>query len=226
MAVIDLPSGIFRPRDATFFLRWTTRTAGRRISDGQEQIASAGYAVWEIEYTLGMEFDQTRIKQFEAAISSLRGRANIARISVCDPFKFGAKVSPAQQPWSDGTWFTDGTGWLDDSGAVQAMTTTQDTAAGATAIWLELTNPVRLPLRAGDMFSVNDFLYRVTAVGSDGFHKIEPQIRTPFPAGTQIQTDPPRIKVRLASDDQGRRGREMLRWGQPITLTFVEAFER
>ncbi len=225
MAVIDLPCEIMRPRDASFFLRWTTRSAGRRLSDGQEQITSPGYAVWEVEYSLGLEFNQTRIKQFEAAISSLRGRSNIARVCVCDPFRYGAKVSPTQQPWSDGTWFSDGTGWV-DAGTVQAMTTTQPAVAGDTAIWLALTNPVRPALRVGDMFSVNDFLYRVTAVGSNGFHRIEPPIRTPFPVGTTIQTDPPMVRVRLATDDQGRRGREFLRWGQPVTVSFVEAFER
>ena len=94
MAVITPPPGVLRPRDATFFLRWTSRSAGRRLSDGQEQIVSPGYAVWQIDYALPATFDGDMLRRFEVFIRELRGRTNPAALTVCDPYRYGAAVSP------------------------------------------------------------------------------------------------------------------------------------
>lgn len=223
--LIILPCDLMRPRDATFFINWTTKSAGRRMSDGQEQVLDKGYGYWQVDYSLPLEFSQDRIKQFEAAISMLRGRRNIARICVCDPFRYGKRVSPAQQPFSDGTWFSDGTGWSDGS-QVEQMRLSADAPAGAQVVFFQLTQPTRIPLRVGDMFSVKGFLYRVVDANATGWTRIEPPLRAAIPADTVVATDPAYIRVRLADDQQGRRAREMLRWGQPVTVSFVEAFER
>ncbi len=39
-------------------------------------------------------------------------------------------------------------------------------------------------------------------------------------------TDPPRFYGRFIDDMQGQRTREMLKWGQSITISFIEAFDR
>ena len=223
MAVITPPAGVLRPRDATFFPRWTTRTAGRRLSDGQEQIVSPGYCIWQIDYAIPATFDGEMVRKFEVFIRELRGRANIAALTVCDPYRYGAKVSPMQEPWSDGTWFTDGTGFVSAAGGVHPLAVTIPVAAGATTLRTDFANPTRPRLRPGDYFSAEGRLYAVQNSSQDGWVRFEPPARQAIPAGAVLQTDAPVIHARLADDDQGRRARELLRWGAPVTLSFVEA---
>lgn len=222
--IISPPAGVLRPRDATFFLRWTNRSSGQSLA-GHDQIVTTNSAVWQVEYTIAAAFDESRIKAFEAFIRSLHGMANIAALKVCDPYRYGAKVSPLQQQWSDGTWFSDGTGWTDGA-AVQPLIVTQAAAAGANTIRVGLTDPVRPALRVGDYFSVNGWLYGVQSSASDGTVTFEPAARASIPVGTTLTTDPPVIYARLSDDDQGKRAREVLRWGASITLSFIEAFDR
>lgn len=223
MAVITPPPGVLNPRDATFFLRWTSRTAGRRLSDGQEQIVSPGYATWQIDYALPTTFDGDMMRQFEVFIRELRGRSNAAALTVCDPYRYGSRVSPLQQPWSDGTWFSDNTGFIAPGSSTHPLVVTIPVAVGATTLRTDFFNPTRPRLRADDFFSVAGRLYAVQNSTQDGWVRFEPPAREVIPAGATLKTDAAVIHARLADDDQGKRAREMLRWGAPVTLSFEEA---
>ncbi|MFN3315104.1 MAG: hypothetical protein ACK46Q_16835, partial [Hyphomonas sp.] len=64
---------------------------------------------------------------------------------------------------------------------------------------------------------------RDVATGSVRF---EPMLRAALPAGTILETARPVIYARFASDNEGKRGRGLMNHAEPVTLSFVEAFDR
>lgn len=223
--IIDWPCNMRRVH-AEYFLRWTTRSVGMSLA-GHEQIVAPNAAVWEVSVTFPREFNQQDVKDFEVKVSQMRGRYNVADLCICDPYKYGSDVSPAQVAFSDGTWFTDGTGFADASSGTAVMETTAAASAGDNALSVDLAGPPVIPaFRRGDMFSVNGFLYRVTAAFPGGIVNFEPPLREAIPSGTALQTDPPNFYGRFATDEEGRRMREFLKWGEQVTVRFVEAFDR
>lgn len=222
MEIIEWPCDLLRPINIGFHLRAVTRGAGTSIT-GRPQITAPGIQYWQIVMDLPRQFDGEKIRQMEALVARMEGRANIARLCLCDPYKYGARRSPAQQPWSDGTWFSDGTGFTDGTASHQ-LVVDRSCEAGGNTLRVSLTDPVVPPLRPGDMFSHEGRLYRVTESWGPGWTRFAPRARAPIPAGAALQTDPPQILARFASDDEGARMREMLRWGGAVTLTFEEAF--
>lgn len=223
-SIIDWPCSMRRVH-AEYFLRWTNRSAGFSLA-GHEQIVTPNAAVWEVSVTFPRTFSGDDLKAFEAKVSQMRGRTNIADLCICDPYKYGHDVSPRQTPFSDGTWFSDGTGFAELSGT-NAVIASLDRPAGATTVHVDLVGPPSIPrFRVGDMFSVSGFLYRVVSSNAAGVVAIEPPLRRPITAGTALRTDPPNFYGRFATDDQGRRMREYLKWGEQVTVNFVEAFDR
>ncbi|MEG4645197.1 hypothetical protein BDE18_0414 [Paracoccus pantotrophus] len=223
--VIAWPCSLTRPMDVSYFIQWTSRDAGANLA-GVAQVLAPSMGAWRVDITIPRDFDGTRVKELEALVSEMRGRYNVANLCICDPYKYGPRVSPVQTPFSDGTWFSDGTGFTDPAAGTQPLLTSAVVAAGDNELYVDLTNPVRPSLRIGDMFSVNGFLYRVVRRNSAGWVKFEPSARRPIAAGTALTTNPPRFFGRFVDDMQGQRTREMLKWGQSITISFIEAFDR
>lgn len=225
VAIIAWPCGLLRPQAVGVFLRPFSRSAGMSLT-GNEQVLTSGASRWEVTIDLGQQFDRDIVRQFEVLVGQMQGRKNIASICICDPYKYGAKRAPLQQPWNDGTYFSDGTGWIAPSGGVQPLVVSAGCAAGATTITVGLTNPTRPAPEPGDYFSTSGWLYRVVSVTSGGIVTFHPAARRAIAAGVALATDPPRIYAHFADDDQGRRMRKFGRWGADLSLTFVEAFDR
>jgi len=223
--LIEWDCDLIRKLDVSYFIQWGSRDAGANLA-GVPQIITPNMGIWRVDLTLPREFDGTRVKQFEALVSQMRGRYNVANICICDPYKYGVQVSPRQWPYDDGTWFTDGTGFVDPASGVQQMVLSAAAAVGANQLYVTLTDPVRPSLRVGDMFSANGFLYRVVARNGSGWVKFEPSLRTNINEGSPLVLNPPRFYGRFIDDMQGQRTREMLKWGQQITVSFIEAFDR
>lgn len=223
--LIDWPCALMRPLDVSYFIQWTTRDAGANLN-GIPQVIAPSMGVWRVDITIPRDFDGARVKQLEAKVSEMRGRYNVANICICDPYRYSAAVSPVQAPFGDGTWFSDGTGFVDDGAGLEPMVSTAPVAAGANFINVGVTEPTRPIFRLGDMFSVNGFLYRVVGANAAGLVRFEPSAREAIPAGTALQTDPPHFHGRFIDDGQGQRPREFLRWGAGMTLSFIEAFDR
>lgn len=212
-------------RDTDFFLKWTTRSAGRLLA-GHEQIVGVNAAVWEVSLTFARTFNGDRLRRFEALVARMRGRQNVAALCVCDPYRYGPRVAPQQWPHDDGTWFSDGTGYADGpTGAMQPLLASAPAAVGATSVSVGLTNPVRPNLRIGDMFSRSGFLYRTVGVAGSVV-QFEPPLRRAIAVDDALTTNPPKFFGRFATDDEGRRVRENLKWGAQVTVNFVEAFDR
>ena len=223
--LISWGGGVLRPLDVSYFIQWTSRDAGANLA-GVPQILAPQMGVWRVDITIPREFDGTRLKTIEALVSRMRGRFNVADLTICDPYRYGAAVSPRQYGFDDGTWFDDGTGYTDGTGGVQPMVTTAAASAGDTVLYVDLDNPKVPSLRVGDMFSSNGFLHRVVARNGTGWVRFEPSLRANLALGATLTTDPPHFYGRFVDDMQGQRTRELLKWGQSITLSFVEAFDR
>ena len=224
MALIDWPAEQFRMSMTSYHIDWTSRSAGRGLS-GHEQVISSGTGAWRFRFGLIIEPDSDRLKRFEALVSEMRGRLNTAVIPLYDRFAYDAALSPAQERWQDQTWFADTTGFTDGR-SVEPMITTTDTAAGASELSVALSDPARPSFRVGDLFSVQGFVYRVVRRNAGGWVKVEPSLRAAIPAGTTLQTDPPVAYAKFATDGEGERARDLLSWGEPVTLTFIEEFDR
>ena len=169
--VIPWPEGIIRPRDVDYFLRPYNRGAGRGLSRA-EQVLSPGISQWHITCDTGHEFDGARLRQFETLVTRMRGRQNIAALPICDPYRHRSALSLVSEPWSDGTFFTDGTGWA-GTGAAIPVALTADAEAGDTTITVTISGD---PLEAPDFFSINGWLHRIVSV--DGAEvEFEPPLR-------------------------------------------------
>lgn len=223
MAVIAWRRELLRHVRASYFLQNRTRSAGVGLT-GQEQIVSPRSAYWAVRLDLPAQFDGRLMKEFEGLVAAMEGRANIAEFSMCDPLRYGPKVSPRQEPFSDGTWFTDDTGFVTDG--THPLTLTALAAKGSRSLTVGLSNPARPALRIGDEFSYDFFLYRVTAADAAGNVTVAPRLRSDVPAGAVLITDPPVVRMRFATDGEGQRMRDYLRFGAPVALNFVEAFDR
>jgi len=213
----------FNVVDVDYFLKFQTRSSGIALS-GQSQVAATGASHWQVRIGLSFDGDETAVKMFEALTASAQGRSSVIRLPLLDPYAFDSGVSPRQEPFSDGTWFGDDTGFL--ATGTHPVDVASEAPIGATSLTVNLSGPSRPHFRVGDYFSFDDFLYRVTDANSSGAVRFLPRLRSTIPSGAVLETDPPHIRVRFASDDEGRRKRKLGRFGIPITLNFVEAFER
>ena len=223
--VIEWPSDLLPVVDASYFIRTTTRSAGRGLS-GSEQIIASDIGTWVVSLSFAAEFNGERLRRFEAQVAMMRGRLNAALLPICDPYRYGARVAPFQEPWSDQTFFSDDTGWSREGAGVQPLIVSANAGIGATSLTVSLTGPRRPSMRVGDFFSHGGWLYRVVRRNDAGWMRIEPPLRAPIASGQVLTTDPPVWRCKFASDDEGLRMRELLRFGSPVTLNFVEDFDR
>lgn len=223
MTLITWPSEHFRLTLTSYHIDWTSRGAGVGIS-GHEQVISSGTGVWRFVFALAIEPSPDRLRRFEALVSRMRGRLNTAVIPLYDAYAYNASVSPLQEPYSDGTYHTDGTGWISGT-TVHPLIVTAAALAGGTQITVGLTVPTRPALRVGDLFSHNGFTYRVVS-RTGGVTQFEPPARAAIPIGATIGTAPVTIRAKFATDGEGERARGLLSYGEPITMTFVEDFDR
>lgn len=225
MAVIEWPAGLLRMSMTSYFIDWQSRSAGRGLS-GHEQIISSGTGAWRLRFGLVLEHDAGRLRRFEALVSEMRGRLNTAAIPLYDRFAYNETVSPRQQPYGDTTFHTDGYEFSAVGRGVEPLLTSAAASAGASQITVNLETPRRPSFQVGDLFSVNGWLHRVVRRNDAGWVKIEPPLRQAVPLGTVLQTAPPIVHAKFATDGEGERARDLLSWGEPVTLTFVEDFDR
>lgn len=223
--IIDWPCDVIRPVNMSLHLRTFDRTAGVSLT-GSEQVVAAPVKRWELTLDIPRDFEIRRSRELEALVMQMEGRKNVANLCICDPFRYEGVPGRGSEPWADGTYFTDGTGWIDGDKDSQGVEVKTGCAAGATSMALNITDPVQPRMLAGQLFSYNGFLYRVYSNAGGGVINFMPAARRPIPTGAFLETNPPRFYARFASADHGVRTREYLKWGGALSLSFVEAFDR
>lgn len=222
MEILDLPP--VRLIRQTVFLRRQCRTAGTSLIGVPHRVGN-GIKRWEVGIEIAPDWESPRIKEFEAFVSRL-DCSTIIRLPVFDAFGYDAARSPAQQAWSDGTWWNDGYGWVDDNPPVSPIVVTTGAAAGASQLNINVTAPKIPGFHKGDYFSHDGFLYHVIGRTDDGWVRFAPAARRAIPVGATLKTDPAVFYAYPNGDDFGQRGRGLLSIAPSISLNFVEAFDR
>lgn len=225
MAVIEWPREQFRLTRTMFHIEWESRSAGRGLS-GHEQIISSGIGRWNFRFLLKLENDINRLKRFESLVSQMRGRLNSANIPILDQWGYNSQLSPRTDPFSDGTFFTDGGGFSNPGVGINGFLVVGDTPAGSDVLTVSRRSATQPWLRIGDRFSRNGWIHQVVRTNNEGWNRIEPPLRQAFNDGVPIFTDPPYARVKFATDNEGQRARVIRGLGEAVELNFVEDFDR
>lgn len=171
------------------------------------------------------ELGPTKWQGKAAWFSLLEGESNYFRISDpmrCAPAYNRVKANkPAPAQWGDGTWFTDGTGWVE--GAVPEYATVAEDAqrgdewlviAGLPASISELFSPGDLfEIRPNGMATTTSMLHEISTIGhsdEDGRSavRIRPRLRQNIAAGDQVVFAYPQAVMQLVDADQALISRD------------------
>lgn len=235
MRVIDLDPGLLRRAHENFWLDLDEVSPGAGL-DGREQVVFSENRRWIGQ----LDFVRLRADGLRAAQvvgDQLRGRVNHLRVTLCNPGLFRPRTSgaaflealgvPAEDIargyllHAEGAGFDGGTGFALPEFADPVVA--QDALAGVSQITLE--GMMGLLLVPGSFFSVDDFLYRVEA-NAEGVVQFNPPLRQAVQAGAVAEVVFPKVRVRLAEKSDWRPFGEYLRFGQPMRVNVVEAFDR
>jgi len=202
MTVFAYWPNILRPGQVSPNIVAFTRTGGKSLGGIERPIRSdRGY--WSIALQQIALYDGETRRAWNALRSSLNGRAGLVSIPVWSDdsaaFPDGASASP-DLPHSDGTFFSDGTGYLGTPAIEIRMNTLA--SIGATVVALRVVRAG--PDIAGTRFSYNSALYEIgqpiSISGAVWQVPVFPSLRAAIPADALLECDRPRCLVRLASD--------------------------
>ena len=227
-------------RDLTFFgqnfwISQSTGSSGRGL-DGRQQVLFSENRFWIGRIDLPT-YTGGDIRKAQVIGDQLRGRANILRVHVrnigtpvfhgdLSEFLTSVGVSDAVQAhghedYSDGTHFTDGTGFALPSPNDPVAQYGADTGS----VLLILDGYLGRHLAVGAFFSHQDFLYRVEA-NDDGRITFNPPLRRSVLAGDVIEVSDPKIRVRLSDDAGWEPYAEAYRRTSRMQIDVEEVFER
>jgi len=162
------------------------------------------------------KFNQVFLKDDDAAqtFSAIRmaARGGVTVLTVPRPTKFqpwpvvdGVQITPSNIPHSDGSFFSDGSGYTQK--IIDVVTVG---AAAFRDVNLTMSLIFCGPLRSGESFSImhsaQDWrVYEIMSVEIDGdgnsFVEFDPPLREAVADGTEIEFDQPRCTMRLSSTD-------------------------
>lgn len=167
--------------------------------------------------------DRKSTIEIQTFISKLEGPVNPVRIH--DWWRLFPVQLTAQgfNPWSDGTFFDDGSGWA-ASGYSPLVSAFAD--RGAKTISTDAWPVSTKVMKRGDIFGVNGFMYEVTidaksdAAGATSL-TFQPGLRESVADGDFIRLYRVNCRMRLMSDAEAAINRS-LSLGNPFTLSFME----
>lgn len=185
---------------------------------GSHKAASLGQ-VWVADLTFGNRHEDFA-REMQGFLSMLEGPVNPVRLF--DWWREGPILLSDVEPWSDGTLFDDGTGWLDGL----ALKLIQNVAKGSRVFVVDGFPVSAEVLRRGDLIGLQGYLYEVrygVTSNADGEAAItvQPGARLGGAIGDPVSTFRPTVPMRLASDSDASMYRA-LNVGEGFTLRFVE----
>ncbi|MDD2870240.1 hypothetical protein [Neomegalonema sp.] len=211
-ALLEWPVRLLRHTKLTVAPEPFTRSAGVSLS-GREQIVGSLAMRWRLDFDLAAAPPEIA-REWPGWVTAMQGRLRRALIPLDHHLLYDLR--DAMEPYSDGDFFADGTGFIYRG----AVTFTEVLAAGAASALIE--TPPGHPLRIGDYFSLRGNLHQIIAPGRTGdVYPVWPPIPASVEAGTEIETKPPRILARLAEDDSGALALAFGRWGDPTRVSFI-----
>jgi hypothetical protein len=215
---VNWPSGQWVPERGRFALRPVSVMSTSPYTGATKAIALA--QLWVAEITWHVP-DLNDAIDLQAFLESLDGPATPIRLFDwwrCHPRGF----NPTIEHWSDGTFFSDGTGW---SSVAAAPTVKIAAARGAQSITLKDMSVSKKLFKRGDLFEIAGGLYEamgdVTANASgEATMTFRPGLRTAAIIGDAVVIAEPRGTFRLTNEFElaPRSGSK----AEPFSLTFIE----
>lgn len=214
--IIQFPVDWYSFSSGSFFLS-TINFKSVSPWTGRQSISGPNSQLWQAEVTFSMQARQ-QWAAIEGMLAQLAGQAGLLRFG-----DFGKRrplrdleAAGVSSPWSDSTFFSDGTGWVDDL-LPPFIYATEIAARGATSIVVGgLPESEARVLRRGDNFEhrpngIPDatprfhIVTRDAPTDADGKTRVEflPPLRGGVAAGDMIVLTDPMSVFRLADDNQG-----------------------
>ena len=224
-----MPSAL-KARGIAFNPRGMTITGPVSLS-GRSQVAAydAGYWMATLDVaTLGQGDD---VLAFRALRAEMEGGANHVLVPAFDQGQAPWPAAGGQAAnenddiaWSDGVFFSDGSGWFKPAIIVNVAA---DAALRATSLVVDIVTAGTL--KAGMYFSlVGGGMHVIRSIlassGSQRTLHIWPPLRAPAITGRRCEFERPVCRMRLVSDQEADLALGRLWMAQP-SMTFVEAFE-
>jgi hypothetical protein len=208
---------LLTPRSIEFTFDSRSRSGGVSIN-GLEQLVASGGGVWRARLISIPVVTETKRRVWRAIQAQTQGRAKEVLVPV---FCIDQPEMIGGIPHSDGTFFSDGSGY--SQGSISAELT-EDAPLRATQITLNVAGSSIDP---GHYFEIgNGRLHTISAlVEEDGDEKtfdIWPPLREAATAGSSANFSDPKCRMRLATDDAMKAEFELGRFAFP-TVEFIEA---
>lgn len=209
------PRKILPPQTPSFHLRGMNIT-GPVSASGAADVISGDSSFWVATFTSVVVTTKERVLTFRGIASKLQGRLYPIIVPWCklyQPLVEGYDGAPI--PHSDGSYFSDGTGYVNSGTDVRTISDLPEHAVSATVDIVYADD-----IQPGQVFSFGNRLYQLTDVDGATL-KWQPPLRESVIAGTELNFTFPRCQMRLASDDEMMLDLDMGRRGFP-TVNFVE----
>jgi len=200
--------------------------SGPVSGSGAADVISGDAGFWRASYGSVVVTTRDRVLTWRAISAKLRGRLYPILVPFCGMYQpypldaLGKPIFTSTVPHSDGSYFSDGSGYL--SGMIRA---TLDTALPVHAISGNVTVDVAGTIQPGHVFSFGERMYEILdAEYLDETHITltwQPPLREAVAAASELNFDRPVCRMRLVSDSEMQLQLDMNKRGFP-TVNFVE----
>lgn len=221
MTVYPWP-GSFHPRGVSFKRRGVS-VAGQPSMTGRMQVGQLDAGYWVASYSRLNVGGAAPVKAYRAFMGRMEGGAHSVLVPVYDdaqapwPLAGGSAANlNTDEPFDDGLFFDDGTGFFDPS-----ILVTLSAAAALRATAIDVTVGTAGTISGGEYFSIGDRLHVITDVISSTRWAIWPPLREAAAVGAELNFDRPICRMTLVDEATGDLTLERGLYGYP-DLEFVE----
>lgn len=220
MPTFDWPRDpAWQPMAGRFHITSVSRMSRSPYSPAIKAINSSALWMAEISWN-NKENKNTGLGQdIQAFLESLEGSANPVRMF--DFWRTGARLLKATAAFSDGTFFTDGTGWIEG----YAPTALNAQTKGDRVLVLQGLTANKDFFVRGDVVGVGGYMYQVMAgARTNAFGQVAltilPGLRANVAISDSVNLDYVTVPMRLVSG--GDSITHNFHWTEGFSLTFVE----
>lgn len=164
-----------------------------------------------------------KVLAFRALMAKTNGTLGAIRVPFFDAsnvYTANGNYAPAQQPFSDGTLFTDGTGWVNSEVGFSALANAAQGATSLQGTWPNLLQPA-----AGQWFSDGNYAYQISGIFplvGNGFRvSFVPRLRASITAGQILSLNKIYCIMQLQNEDAQHASMSLAQVAQ-IELDFAE----
>lgn len=200
---------------------------GPSAASGFTQVVSNSAGIWKVTFSQVPVTNPAKVRLWRMIDAQSQGMLNPISIPIYEEGRnlfamnsTGTNIHRNNVLHADQTYFNDGTTYL--SGFMSASA---QNAQNVGRTGLQITKHADFTLVPGLRFSINDKLYQIASVSSQSSNfatvQIYPPLREAVQKGERIEFDHPRIRVRLASDNEMRLTLSANQMSFP-TINFIE----